>query len=188
MRSVLTLLLLLSSSSLYSQSFVLTPDGFKNKDYLTQDYIVVQLEDKNKQEIFNQVHLYISSYFASPKEVMSISGNDLISINAISPEFPFCDPMGRKHTGRMTYKMTFQFRDGRMKVNFSPVSMIAYFNKYPTDLGLVQHGMRMGFFKRNGDLTRGGKLAIKEVEDIPNSIIQGIKSMGESIENHGDNW
>ncbi len=186
MRYLTLLFWAIFSLPVYAQHFVLTPDGFKNEDR-TLEYVVVPFENATKQDIFNKVHTYIMMNYVSPKEVMSISGNDVISIHAISTEFPFCDPMGRKHTGVMTYKMTFQFRDGRMKVTFVPVNMTAYFNTHPTDLLLVQQGMKLGIFKRNGDLTRGGRLAIEEIEKIPNSIIDGVIAVGEKPSTE-DDW
>lgn len=63
----LTFLFILISGFLFSQEFKITPENYKNKNDETKNFVVLEFENKPKDELFKKVKSYIISNYKGIK-------------------------------------------------------------------------------------------------------------------------
>ncbi len=170
----LTALAVFLSLSCFAQKFELTPNGIVNSQDHTKNYVVIEIPDLSKDEIFTKAHQYITTKYISPQDVMSVSGTDLIAINGFL-KAPYNDGM-HNCDANIRYRINLSFKDGRFKIEYNTVSMEMYYNHRTYPLSFTKKGLTNGLFKKDGSLTKGGELAKPAIISIPNGIIDGIKN------------
>src|SRR5690606_30506187 len=81
--SLLTIICLLwiSGTAFGQKYFELTPDGFVNSTDHSSLYVVVDMAGKDQESLYKDALLAISSFFRSPKDVISTVENEMITVN-----------------------------------------------------------------------------------------------------------
>ena len=59
----ITFLFILISGFMFSQEFKITPENYKNKNDETKNFVVLEFENKPKDELFKKVKSYIMTGF-----------------------------------------------------------------------------------------------------------------------------
>lgn len=117
MKGVLFLLALLSSIACNAQ-FVIKDGPFTTED--GKGYIIYEFDGMTQKDLFTKTKSVLTSSYISPKDVMSTSEYETISITAYTDNI--CWPIkvfGRPSSScvDVTYKITFQFKDGKIRVD-----------------------------------------------------------------------
>lgn len=186
MKKLLTLIVLFAGTYVaFGQHFVLTPKGLVSENDPTKNYVVVQVPNLTKDELFTVAHRYITTSYISPKDVMSVSGTDLIAING-SVRAPYIIWGMANCDCHIRYKINLEFRDERFKVEFHIVDMDVNVNSTILPLDFIQNP-NYGLYKKGGTLTKGGSMAKPYIENVPNNLIDKIKNWKENP-SAGDDW
>lgn len=100
----------------HSQDFEFLYDGtFKTAD--GADFVVVPFDGKSQTELFDMVKNNVTAIFASPKDVISTSGTDMISVSGFQKEVFVCKVMGMAIVIDAHYTIKIAFKDGRVRVS-----------------------------------------------------------------------
>ncbi len=110
------LFLSLVSLTSYSQSFNLTPSGFVSSADSTKNFIVVDAAGLSQAQLYKHSMLYLSSLYVSPKDVLSTIDNESITVNAIAKKAIKMKVLYLNPSWDVDYTITFQFKDGRMRI------------------------------------------------------------------------
>lgn len=177
MKKLVLLFFVIFSLNVNSQVFKLTPNGFVDAEDETKDYIVFNFDSKTKKEIFDLVNAKIVSIFVSAKDVISRSGEDVITINGITQkDISFNGAFNYT----MNYTLVLLFKDGKLRVNAPSLNNISgTFGDVNNRKQLLLQGSGGAFlpnqyiFNNKGELKREKNKV--ELEQYFNGLIQEIK-------------
>lgn len=116
MKNILIFIFFLIPAISFAQSkseFLLTPNGFANKENTTIDYIVIDYPGESKANLYNNTLKYLNSQFASPKDALSLVDNESITINATDNRVPV---KGYNGFFNLDYSLTIEFKDDRLRI------------------------------------------------------------------------
>jgi hypothetical protein len=126
LRNFIALTLFVFCTSYVTQAqdtlFRLTPEGLISTENKEATFIVVERPGKSQQDLFDMVKRFTTQFFVSPKDVLSESGNEMISINGISKK----DVIVKKGLAyipiTMNYTIVFHFKDGKVRVDIPSIN------------------------------------------------------------------
>lgn len=145
-------MLMLCTMPLEAQ-FLLTPDGFVNPKTPGKNYVVYEFPGKSQQEIFNATVSYLYSIYVNPDVVLSLSGNNLITINGLGKNAIQTD---RKSFYDIKYTISIQIREERMRINAPYIVSMDNPNNAPYNYSEF-YIVGLGYFK-NGVFNKKGKV------------------------------
>lgn len=106
----------------FAQYFTLTPDGFVSDD--NKAFTVIDVPNKSQKQLYNEVLKGLSSIYNAPKEVLSLNEGQSITISAKDDKaishkskLTLIDIQKRNYKYDLSYSLTFQFKDGKIRVN-----------------------------------------------------------------------
>lgn len=67
MKKVVFFLLFIGSFSMYSQSFVATPDGLRDSSNLANEYIVIKFDSKTANQLYDATNRFCQKFYTNPK-------------------------------------------------------------------------------------------------------------------------
>lgn len=184
-------LLALTTGCVFAQNFTLTPDGFVSSEDASKSYIVIESEG-TQAELYKKVKNYLMKIYRSPKDVLSESEPDAITINGIEQ-----DAVQRKAMGMvavsydMNYTIGIMFKDGRIRVDSPSFSLSSYNGDKAVKMylsGKSNGGLGSEvvntIYNTKGDLK--AKYAKEQLEAFFNSYIKDLKDG--LVDNKDDNW
>ncbi len=148
--------------------FVLTPNGLKCEG--DNDYIVIEFEDKTKEQLFDNTHLFASSSFVSPHDVISVSGKEQITLNGVATNIRWRNII-LKHCS-VNFTITILFKDGKIRIN-NPIINRIYTSG--SELKLVKSNVMTtdGIFKKNGKIY--SEPTKEDIENFFNKFVDDLK-------------
>ena len=126
----LSFLLILAISLFYGKEFILTPENFKNKENIEKDYVVIEMPNTSKEELFKRTKKFINSFYNNPKYISSEVENEQIVIDAIGKQFKVIYQFSGANLWRMSYKYEINFKDNAIDGS----SVVTYPRIYPSIL------------------------------------------------------
>tara|TARA_R110002033_G_scaffold19214_1_gene49631 strand:+ start:656 stop:1204 length:549 start_codon:yes stop_codon:yes gene_type:complete len=170
MKNLVFAVLLITATSLSAQTFELTPTGFKAAE---NEYLVVDVSNKTAAELFLITKLYLTKTYKSSKDVMSLVDNKMITLNGYQPKSVRRTSM---HRFDMSYNITIQFKDGKVRFDAPTFNLTAY-NKHPQTLHLYWpkfslDGSNLGIYGKKNKLK--SKKAKQDLEDFFNGMIKQL--------------
>ena len=117
MKKILGLILVsISYINCYAQGFTLTPDGWKNSNDASLDYIVIPL-DGTQSELFNDCKNALTVLYRSSKTVVSENFPSVINIGGVMKLY-------EKHllvtdTYNCYYNLILSFKDNKMRIDIT---------------------------------------------------------------------
>ena len=168
--------LFVSINNLQAQ-FVLTPNGLKCEN--DNNYIIIEIENKTKEELFDNAHLFATSSFVSPHDVISVSGKEQITLNGVVSGIEWKSIL--KQQCSVNFTITMLFKDNRIRIDVPSINKIYTSG---AELFLVQPNVMVsdGIFKKNGKIyspqTKNGieRFFNKFVIDLEQYIVQNKHS------------
>lgn len=182
-QSILLIAISLFYFGLNAQYFELTSSGFINPE-TGKDYVVLEFPEKSQEDIYNGVVSFINSNYVSPKDVMSLTPTREITLHGIEKKSIRRNAM---HVFDNSYTISFQFKDGKLRINAPGVSIETY--RYTGHQQIVFQGNfginkeYFGVYKKNGDLRL--KKAKGDLESFANNIVENIVEFQNKNE---DDW
>lgn len=174
MKKIFLITLLMSMVITANAQFVLTFNGFKDKNDLSRNYVVFKIEDVSKEDMYNRVLKYVTQTYRSSKDVVSKHENEVITINAYEPK--------QIHVKALKYDIHYtivlSFKDGKIKID-SPDFECTTFSlgsSYRLTMtgsnGGLGKEVTVGLFKKNGEPSQ--KRSIEELESFFNNFSNAI--------------
>ncbi len=179
MKKLVTILLTLFPLIAIAQlpELVLTKEGFFNKRDLSKTYVVYDVENTNKDVLFQRVLVGITKLYKSSKDVVSKVDNEAITINATQRNEVPCK--GLKYD--LHYTFSISFKDNKIKLDVPTFNCETF--AYGKPYRLIMSGSNGGFgsdvtvglFKKDGK--PGQEKTIEYLETFFNLLyLQIIKS------------
>lgn len=150
---------------MYAQDYLFTLQG-KTYEMLTadgKDYVVIDMPNKSKEELYKQTLAGVSSIFNSPKDVISKIENEEVAVFGIV--FIGTGGFGLKMSAHA--KFVFQFKDNKIRINAPSIQKIYIEGNGDFDSRLQ--------FKSNGGFNPKKKLYASFHENINNILLVSIK-------------
>lgn len=102
--------------------FVLTPDGFRTEG--GQDFYVKEIADKSKDDLFMSTYKSVKAMYNNPSDEIIRDSTEIVSVTSIAKKAVAIN-VGIKLNYDLTYKLSFEFKDGKIKVNAPAIIKIA---------------------------------------------------------------
>lgn len=172
MKKLTFLLIVLLSGLFYAQEFKLTPENFKDVANPEKNYVVIEVPNKTKHDLYIATKKFVNNYYKNPKFVTTDIEDEQIMINAVGSEFKVIYQLSGANLWRMRYQYEIQFKD--RKIMFKPTFVELENTMESTTLSLVGGGMfSKGMFNKKGEVSKEkGNLA---VENDVNSFVKELK-------------
>lgn len=190
MNKVLAFLMALLPLMAAAQFFTITPNGWKNAQEPSLDYVVIPMEG-TQAELFQKAKTAVTATYKSAKDVMSFNEPDIINISG------YTDCISEKHMGMlfvfgMRYTMQILFKDGKVRFNAPDAynaeyvngARASYYSLTPGSTGMFGNTVYM--FDKKGKLKK--KDQKKQVEDYFNGLVAQIVEMMKNGGTVSDDW
>lgn len=188
---LITMVALLGVCMSANAQLVLSPDGFVSATDSTKNYIVIDVKGE-QAELYKLVKGAVLSLFRSPKDVLSESFPEVLTINGFEENGVVVPrPLGLKMTYDVNFTITFKFRDGKIRID-SPSFICQNTSMGNQTVELVLRGSKnYGFgktvvntiYNKSGD--KVNEKEKKSVEDYFNKVIAKIVA---TAAQQGEEW
>ena len=167
------LLLLLFSTSLFSQELTVTPDGLRDASNIVKSYVVINTPNKTAEQNYNNVLKYINKTYNNPKEVIKKNiPFEYLKYDTFVTDFLIVKKGIAKISNDAKFSIEISFRDDKVKLE---VTSLKIYNKSAYEV-LFSGSSLTAFTIYNKKKT---KLRLPETkEDIEvyfNNIIDNVK-------------
>lgn len=107
-----------------SQSFIVTPDGLKNSSDVDKSFIIINIDNKTAEELYNTTVRYINEQMTNPESSIksSIKG-DYIRYSMYVPEIIRYSNSGSKRKIQAYFDIEFRFKDNRIRYEITSIRM-----------------------------------------------------------------
>lgn len=162
MKKVLLLFLFIPLLS-NAQKFILTQKGFVDSANPKNDYIIINVPNKTKEELYKISLLYLSKQYVSPKDVLTRIQDESIAANFYERRAVFLRTGTWDEDFDMHSTVNYDFKDGKIRIRF-------IINEFSSISGNSLKERRTAyFFNRKGE--RRDEESINTVEKHVNSLI-----------------
>lgn len=123
-KNILLIFMTLLTANTFSQSLVVTQEGFRDESNLDNNYVVLEFENKDAEDLYNSAVKYISLNYKNPDEV--ISGqveNDFIKYNTYVSNFPEAKSAWVNLDLNTKYTTLLSFKDNKVKYEIVSINM-----------------------------------------------------------------
>ncbi len=169
--------------NVFAQEFELTPNNFVDKGDHEKNYIVIDVPETPKEELFKRAKKYVNTVFNNPKFVTSETIDEQIVVDgrASKPVVIMYNWAG-KNQWNLEYKIEFQFKDNKIK--FTPIFK-KFENMEGEEISLVGPkilGMNSAVFNEKGNVNKkkGNEYAESYInnfyKDFKDAILVGKSS------------
>lgn len=177
MKNMLLLCLLLSSNLLFGQEFTVTPEGLKNKEDIEKSYLVLDLEEKKANELYQRTIQFINEKYKNPESVIKgKTENEYLRFETFAPDIlVHTTKLGVKTFINATFYTELRFKEGKVKFEITSLEMESKAHK--TKLYFSGGGSGKSFRiynKKDGKLFR--KQIKKAIENYFNSNVENYLS------------
>lgn len=178
----LSLFFTVISSFMFGQEFVLTADNFKNKVDETKDYIVVEVPNKTKEQIFVDVKKYVSATYKGLKfDGYNEVPNEQIVLDVLDEDGSKAKVFGVSvFSGLVSIRYEFNFKDGKYMIRPT-------FNKVETDSGSKRNTIYLtgGNMLQKSIFNKKGEISLKQIYEMANnSNNEFVKNLIEGVVNN----
>lgn len=94
--------------------FVLTPDGFRTEG--GQDFYVKEISGKSKDDLFMSTYKSVRALYNNATDDIVRDSTEIVSITSVAKKAVAIN-VGIKLNYDLTYKLSFEFKDEKIKVN-----------------------------------------------------------------------
>ena len=123
MKRILFVLMLITSI-VYAQEYVVTPTGLKDNANVEKTYIVINTPDKTAEQSYNNAIKYINKTYKNPEEVIKADvKNDYLRFNTYVSNFLTVKNSGAKLSIDAKYTVELSFRDNKVKLEVVNLDM-----------------------------------------------------------------
>ena len=184
----LLLLAFLCTTALNAQKFTITPDGLKDFYNQENNYLVLEIEDKSAETLYQSAKRYILETYKNPKEVLKADvENDFIRFTTYAPNVGTVNNVGAKFSLDARYATELRFKDGRVKYDITDLELNID-NNYTNQLKF-QGSIWSGFviYNKKGKVSQGE--AKRQLEKHFSSNIEYLKNFLEGkVEEINNDW
>jgi len=153
MKKLLYILLLFSPILALAQSkgeFILTPNGFVNKDDVSLNYVLIDYPGESQTDLYKKTLKYLNTQFTSPKDALSLVENESITINTIDNRVPV---QGYAGLFTVNYTLTIEFKDNKLRILAPSINQIyGYPVRDVITIGVTGDRFNKTIYNSKGDL------------------------------------
>lgn len=171
------LALVFSVLSSFSQNKLeLTPKGLTSVDDPKANYLIFEKKGSQK-ELFNNIMAFVGSMFVSPKDVLSSSEYEVITINGITSKGIEIKKLWGGLPMSVDYTIVFFFKDDKIRVNIPSINKMQVLptnGNYPVTINQYDNytsngAERLYIFNKKGELKNS--MAKGDLENFFNTFI-----------------
>jgi predicted nucleotidyltransferase len=125
-KQLFILTFLLSNFIGFTQEYVVTPDGLKDKSNVENSYLVIEAPDKSTAELYQNAIRYVNENYKNPEEVIKgKTENEYLRFETYVPQFTKVNNSGAKLEVSMKYTTELRFKDGKVRFEITALSITA---------------------------------------------------------------
>lgn len=151
-----------------SAQFVLTDGGFKDVADTSKAYIVLPVNGKTQNDLYNETKKFITASYVSAKDVLSESYPEMLSISGYDDFALKTIGLAGRVSCDLHYKVNAHFKDNRLRIEFIIVDLRYQTTSIPLK---YSHGT-VGIFRKNGEVR--DEVAKAQLEETANSFVNGL--------------
>ncbi|WP_131535552.1 DUF4468 domain-containing protein [Pedobacter nototheniae] len=160
------------------QKLQLNYDGFSSVLDSTKKYVIIDIPNKSKADLYKKSQVYFSKLYVNPKEVMTLIDGESITLNGIDKKAVKMKVLYLNPSWDVNYTSTYEFKDNKVRISFSV-------NRLSTYTGDIFREKMIGDFFNKKGIVRDEK-SVKTLNEYVNSVIETYyKSM---IKSDDENW
>jgi hypothetical protein len=186
-KSLLLILLIAGFANAQETEFKFTKDGFT-------DFVVINIEGKNQQELYEKALDWLQVTYKNPKEVIKAQiENDYVRIEGFESEMLCTSVLGSVYCQDVKYQVEISFKDGRYKFDVVKVesyeagtidnNLVSKWIDFPINSAYV-------YFKKDGSPKGMFKLYPEAFENTFNNLKSSLKDFlsSETIPSKTEEW
>ena len=118
------LLLLLFSTSLFSQELTVTPDGLRDASNSVKSYVLINTPNKTAEQNYNNVLKYINKTYNNPKEVIKKNISfEYLKYDTFVTDFLIVKKGIAKISNDAKFSIEISFRDDKVKLEVTSLKI-----------------------------------------------------------------
>lgn len=149
--------------------------SFVTEDFL-HDFIIEEYKGKKSKEIYTNILLIATSMYKSPKDVINKVENKMVTIDGYIGNAGTRESEYGSSTVSVSYRLQFDIKDGKVKINAPIINAIYDNNREYTDIEVYVRAL----------LWDKSKNTVTQIQDKINETIEYIVSKSKS--ENSDNW
>ena len=180
----------------YGQSLVVTPLGLRDANDNEKTFVVINVEGKTANELYENALKYINRNYKSPNDVIKgkIEGEYLSFITrassiAYAKFYPTKSFQKHPFPYDLIYTVELNFKDGKVKYEINSLKMVLSSGESGYDLHFIEDKgfiiINPGIYSKKGDIING--MAKTQIETYYNSQIESLSDALKGKSNN-DNW
>lgn len=125
MKKIITLITLLTFSISFSQNFIVTPEGIKDKDSENK-FLVIEAKDKSINDLYKNALKFINEKYKNPDEVIKgKTENEYLRFVTHAPQFTTVKNGGVTLDISANYTIELRFKEGKVRYEILSLEMTA---------------------------------------------------------------
>lgn len=167
------------TTSLFSQTMTLLPEGLRSSVDNTKSYVVVNADGMTAEKLYTNAYNYIQKAYVNPQAASAGNiTNEYLSVNTYKGGISHYPNVMFKYPIDVTYSVMLTFKDNRIKIEFGNVQYNMITGQ-PRALPFVICGSTMSSFPV---YTKKGKLLRDDIKvDIERYFNAEIKRLSKAI-------
>lgn len=155
----LLLIIIFFSTKSFSQSFSLSPTGYEPQ--------ILKMDSMSAKQLYDKTIKWVNASYRKPSEVLvEDAPGERIRLNAFMKDAYFIKQLGQKLYYDIYYTFLIEFKEGKMRVSFTPEQIMADGRKalftYKT------------FFKEDGSVRPAYKDAPPSLNENVNGLVRSL--------------
>jgi hypothetical protein len=180
-KSLLLILFIAGFANAQETEFKFTKDGFT-------DFVVINIEGKNQQELYKKALDWLQVTYKNPKEVIKAQiENDYVRIEGIRSSMFCMKSLGMLNCLDGKYQIEISFKDGKYKFD---VISVEHKSTYGWSAFLINGDIGQAYFKENGEIRSAFKLYPDAFQSTFNDLNKDLESFlkSETIPSKTEEW
>ena len=171
----------------FSQEYVVTPNGLKDKSNMENTFLIIETPDKIAAELYENAFKYINENYKNPDEVIKgKTENEYLRFETYVPQFTKVNNSGTKLDVSMKYTTELRFKDGKVRFEITALSITADNGGRSVEFsGSIWKGYPI-YNKKNGDLKLPETKS--EIENYFNTKVTEITNFLSDKKTNNEDW
>lgn len=182
--AVLVFIFFISSHS-YGQHFTVTSNGLRDSDNVEKSFIVIDVEKKSAEQLFNNAKKFIVQTYKNPDFVQKgIIENEYIRFNSYTPYIATINAGLTKLKYDAKYAIELYFKDGRVRYEIIDLEI----KTDGVSLNFTPKGALSGWYIYNKKGKLKQEVAKQEIESYFNNQIEHLLPYLKGVTKMNEDW
>lgn len=182
MKKILLIALILPFSIIAQDKFTYDKNGLS-------DYVVIEMEGKTQQEVYDIALKWVKSTFVNEdSSIQSQIDGELIRFKGFKPRAVGFKVLGSKSMFDASYMVDLKFKDGKIKFDPLSIEVITRGNAYVSPARTEYINSHSNMWKRNGKLRKSMQFVPDDISLMFNVLAHTLKNYENGVSAEKDDW